>query len=131
MTIEQVPDIPMFRQNTAAFIHDLPAGSLLMLAGFLGTALAVGLAPQHGTGWATFAPVLVAGIGGGMVVAPNQSLALSGVPLSQAGTAAGLPQTGQRIVVTASITAAALPLALIDRRRGRRARDEAVRPCLA
>jgi phenylpyruvate tautomerase PptA (4-oxalocrotonate tautomerase family) len=28
MTIEQVPDIPMFRQNTAAFIHDLPAGAL-------------------------------------------------------------------------------------------------------
>ena len=26
MTIEQVPDIPMFRQNTAAFIHDLPPG---------------------------------------------------------------------------------------------------------
>jgi hypothetical protein len=23
MTIEQVPDIPMFRQNTAGFIHDL------------------------------------------------------------------------------------------------------------
>jgi len=28
MTIEQVPNIPMFRQNTAAFIHDLPADSL-------------------------------------------------------------------------------------------------------
>jgi len=28
MRIEQVPDIPMFRQNTAAFIHELPAGSL-------------------------------------------------------------------------------------------------------
>jgi phenylpyruvate tautomerase PptA (4-oxalocrotonate tautomerase family) len=28
MTIEQVPDIPMFRQNTAAFIHDLPAGHI-------------------------------------------------------------------------------------------------------
>jgi phenylpyruvate tautomerase PptA (4-oxalocrotonate tautomerase family) len=28
MTIEQVPAIPMFRQNTAAFIHDLPAGNL-------------------------------------------------------------------------------------------------------
>jgi phenylpyruvate tautomerase PptA (4-oxalocrotonate tautomerase family) len=26
MTIEQVPDIPMFRQNTAAFIHELPDG---------------------------------------------------------------------------------------------------------
>ena len=28
MAIEQVPDIAMFRQNTAAFIHDLPAGNL-------------------------------------------------------------------------------------------------------
>jgi phenylpyruvate tautomerase PptA (4-oxalocrotonate tautomerase family) len=28
MTIEAVPNIPMFRQNTAAFIHDLPADSL-------------------------------------------------------------------------------------------------------
>jgi phenylpyruvate tautomerase PptA (4-oxalocrotonate tautomerase family) len=28
MTIEQVPDIPMFRQNTAAFVHDLPPGAL-------------------------------------------------------------------------------------------------------
>ena len=28
MTLEEVPDIPMFRQNTAAFVHELPAGSL-------------------------------------------------------------------------------------------------------
>lgn len=28
MTIEQVPNIPMFRRNTAAFVHDLPAGAL-------------------------------------------------------------------------------------------------------
>jgi phenylpyruvate tautomerase PptA (4-oxalocrotonate tautomerase family) len=28
MTVEQVPDIPMFRQNTAAFIHDLPPAGL-------------------------------------------------------------------------------------------------------
>ena len=28
MTIEQVPDIPMFRQNTAAFVHELSPGSL-------------------------------------------------------------------------------------------------------
>ena len=26
--IEGVPDIPLFRQNTAAFIHDLPEGAL-------------------------------------------------------------------------------------------------------
>jgi len=28
MTIEAVPDIPMFRQNTAAFVHELPPGHL-------------------------------------------------------------------------------------------------------
>lgn len=28
MEIEEVPNIPMFRKNTAAFVHDLPAGGL-------------------------------------------------------------------------------------------------------
>jgi len=28
MKIEQVPDIPMFRKNTAGFIHELPEGTL-------------------------------------------------------------------------------------------------------
>ena len=28
MMIEQVPDIPMFRKNTAAFIHELPSSAL-------------------------------------------------------------------------------------------------------
>ena len=28
MTIEEVPNIPMFRQNTAGFVHDLPPGDL-------------------------------------------------------------------------------------------------------
>jgi phenylpyruvate tautomerase PptA (4-oxalocrotonate tautomerase family) len=28
MRVEQVPDIPMFRQNTAAFVHELPPDSL-------------------------------------------------------------------------------------------------------
>lgn len=27
-TIEQVPDIPLFRKNTAAFVHELPEGSI-------------------------------------------------------------------------------------------------------
>jgi len=33
MTIEQVPEIPMFRKNTAAFVHDLPADSLANVDG--------------------------------------------------------------------------------------------------
>ena len=28
MTIEGVPDIPMFRKNTAAFVHELPSSGL-------------------------------------------------------------------------------------------------------
>jgi phenylpyruvate tautomerase PptA (4-oxalocrotonate tautomerase family) len=28
MKIEKVPDIPMFRQNTAGFVHDLPSAAL-------------------------------------------------------------------------------------------------------
>jgi phenylpyruvate tautomerase PptA (4-oxalocrotonate tautomerase family) len=33
MTVEQVPDIPMFRQNTAAFIHRLPPSGLANVDG--------------------------------------------------------------------------------------------------
>ena len=33
MGIEQVPDIPMFRENTAAFVHDLPAEGLANVDG--------------------------------------------------------------------------------------------------
>jgi len=33
MRIEGVPDIPMFRQNTAAFIHDLPDGAISNVEG--------------------------------------------------------------------------------------------------
>jgi phenylpyruvate tautomerase PptA (4-oxalocrotonate tautomerase family) len=33
MAIEGVPDIPMFRLNTAAFIHQLPAGSISNVEG--------------------------------------------------------------------------------------------------
>jgi phenylpyruvate tautomerase PptA (4-oxalocrotonate tautomerase family) len=33
MKIEKVPDIPMFRKNTAAFVHDLPQGALSNVEG--------------------------------------------------------------------------------------------------
>ena len=29
--VEQVPDIPMFRQNTAAFVHEIPPGTFANL----------------------------------------------------------------------------------------------------
>ena len=33
MIIERVPDIPMFRKNTAAFVHELPAAGLANVDG--------------------------------------------------------------------------------------------------
>ena len=33
MEIEQVPDIPMFRSNTAAFVHELPADAIANVDG--------------------------------------------------------------------------------------------------
>jgi phenylpyruvate tautomerase PptA (4-oxalocrotonate tautomerase family) len=33
MTIEGVPDIPLFRQNTAAFVHALPASAMANVDG--------------------------------------------------------------------------------------------------
>ena len=33
MAVEQVPDIPMFRKNTAAFVHEMPAGALANVDG--------------------------------------------------------------------------------------------------
>src|SRR6266478_6684001 len=32
-TVEKVPDIPMFRNNTAAFVHEMPAGTLSNVEG--------------------------------------------------------------------------------------------------
>jgi phenylpyruvate tautomerase PptA (4-oxalocrotonate tautomerase family) len=31
--VEKVPDVPMFRQNTAAFVHELPAGAIANVDG--------------------------------------------------------------------------------------------------
>src|SRR6185312_8432076 len=47
--------------------------------------------------WATAGPLLVAGLGSGLVIAPNQTITLSEVPVSEASTAGGVLQTAQRI----------------------------------
>jgi EmrB/QacA subfamily drug resistance transporter len=81
-------------------------GLLAVTLGLGATILAVHLVPQAGTGWATALPLLLAGIGSGMVISPNQTLTLSQVPVPRAGTAGGLLQTGQRIGAAIGIAAA-------------------------
>jgi EmrB/QacA subfamily drug resistance transporter len=92
------------------FVHQygrlLVAGGLVCVAvGFTLTLVAVHLAPEHGTGWATAAPLFLAGVGNGIVIAPNVAITLSEVPVRRAGTAGGLLQTGQRIGAAVGIAA--------------------------
>jgi len=79
------------------------AGLLLAAAGFAGTWLAAVLVPGRGIAWAAAVPLLVAGVGSGLVITPNITLTLSQVPVATAGTAGGVLQTGQRIGAAAGI----------------------------
>jgi MFS family permease len=50
-------------------------------------------------------PLLLAGIGSGLVISPNQALTLSEVPVQRAGSAGAVLQTGQRIGTAVGIAA--------------------------
>ncbi|BCJ70052.1 MFS transporter [Polymorphospora rubra] len=73
------------------------AGLLLVALGLAGTIVALHFVPGHDAALATTAPLLLAGFGSGLVITPNQTLTLSEVPVGNAGSAAGMLQTGQRI----------------------------------
>jgi len=80
------------------FGRPLVATGLTMVGiGLAGTAIAVHQVPGRGVGWAMAAPLLLAGLGSGLVIAPNQTLTLSKVPVARAGSAGGTLQTGQRV----------------------------------
>ncbi|MEU7869249.1 MFS transporter [Dactylosporangium sp. NPDC049140] len=81
------------------------AGLLLVGAGLSATVLALHLVPGHGAGFATALPLLVAGIGSGFVISPNQTLTLAEVPVERAGSAGAVLQTGQRIGTAIGIAA--------------------------
>ncbi|MFI7026620.1 MFS transporter [Micromonospora sp. NPDC049900] len=80
-------------------------GLLAVVVGLGLVALAIELAPYAPVPWVTAAPLLLAGLGSGLVIAPNQTLTLSQVPVPQAGSGAGMLQTGQRIGSAAGIAA--------------------------
>lgn len=72
-------------------------GLAVVAIGVAGAVLAVHLVPGRAVGWATAAPLLVAGAGSGAVISPNLTLTLSEVPVREAGSAGGVLQTFQRI----------------------------------
>ncbi|WP_066366114.1 MFS transporter [Herbidospora mongoliensis] len=80
-------------------------GLFIVAVGFLATMLAVHQVPGRHAGWAAAGPLLLSGIGSGLVISPNQTLTLSSVPVRRAGSAGGVLQTWQRIGSAAGIAA--------------------------
>ena len=81
-------------------------GLCFVIVGFsldlvLAITLPADLAP-YGMGAALF----VAGIGGGFVISPNQTLTLAEVPVSEGGVAGSMAQLGQRIGTSIGVAAA-------------------------
>jgi EmrB/QacA subfamily drug resistance transporter len=81
------------------------AGLGMVVTGLLLAALAVRLDTGPSVGWAMAVPLFFAGMGGGLVIAPNQTLTLGQVPVSRAGSAGGVLQTAQRLGSAAGIAA--------------------------
>lgn len=83
-------------------------GLALVGLGFGGAILAAQLAEPGATPWLVAGALAVAGLGGGAVIAPNQTLTLAEVPVRFAGVAGSVAQVGQRVgtaMGTAAVTA--------------------------
>jgi EmrB/QacA subfamily drug resistance transporter len=80
-------------------------GLTLVAVGLTATFLTVRAVPGTHAALATALPLLVGGLGSGMVISPNQAITLSEVPPEGGGSAAGVLQTGQRIGTAIGIAA--------------------------
>lgn len=85
------------------------AGIAVMIAGVVMLGLSAHLLTAEAVPWVMAGVMLLAGLGGGVVIAPNQTLALADVPVERGGLAGSMGQLGQRIG-TAIGTAVALSL---------------------
>ena len=72
-------------------------GLTATVAGLVVTALMLRHVSGDAAQWVIAGPLLVAGLGGGMVTSPNITLSLQNVPVRMAGAAGGALQTAQRI----------------------------------
>ena len=78
-------------------------GLAVVVVGLVASYLVVLSEPGRAAGWAVATPFLLAGLGSGLVISPNQALTLSEVPVRRAGSAGGVLQTGQRVGSAAGI----------------------------
>jgi EmrB/QacA subfamily drug resistance transporter len=75
----------------------LVLGCSLVIIGLGFVVLVIDLTAPAVNGWALVGPLLLAGLGTGMTIAPNQDFVLATVPRAEAGTAAGILSTSQRV----------------------------------
>jgi sugar phosphate permease len=75
----------------------LVLGCTLLIAGLAVVILVIHLTAPDPSGWYLASPLLLAGLGTGMTIAPNQDFVLATVPRREAGTAAGILSTSQRV----------------------------------
>jgi EmrB/QacA subfamily drug resistance transporter len=80
-------------------------GLVVVLVGLVATEVVLHFVPGDDAGWAAALPLLVAGLGSGLVISPNQALTLEQVPVRRAGSAGAVLQTGQRIGTALGIAA--------------------------
>ena len=80
-------------------------GLATVIVGLLVTDVVLSRVSGPSIGWATALPLLVTGIGSGIVISPNITLTLSQVPVERAGSAGGVLQTGQRLGSAVGIAA--------------------------
>jgi EmrB/QacA subfamily drug resistance transporter len=78
-------------------------GLAMVLVGMAGVWVAVDAHPGYDVALWIALPLLIAGLGSGLVISPNLTLTLSQVPVARAGSAGGVLQTGQRIGSAAGI----------------------------
>lgn len=78
-------------------------GLAAVFVGMAGVRLAVGAHPGYDVGLWIAVPLLIAGLGSGLVISSNLTLTLAQVPVERAGSAGALLQTGQRIGSAAGI----------------------------
>jgi hypothetical protein len=86
-----------YRFSTRFGRKTVQAGIAAMFAGLALVLLVLHLSASRPDVWELIGPLFLAGLGNGLVIAPNQDFVLSSVPKDQAGTAGGALITAQRI----------------------------------
>jgi len=81
-------------------------GLLGVMVGFGSLIVLAHQVPQAWMPWAVAGAMVIAGLGGGAVISPNQTLMLEDVPVKDGGLAGSIAQVGQRIGTAMGLAAA-------------------------